>query len=213
MRRQNRVVHIGKGDRLRKFKKIALITLIVAVLLFVPWLCLKAVGEPSLELKVENETDQTLTIYQGGIKYFDVLPKAITKREAGIARPYLKYFIEGVNNNGNILYSKIFTYDDLVTKRNPVTIPPFEQNPYLPLEVQNQTSDPVWVYVEGAVIARLEPNQLFKKRPLPSDLDSYNIRVESDKYDTERRVFPTFLSKTFTKSDLEHENYKIIVNP
>jgi hypothetical protein len=136
---------------------LAFIPLVVLASLFAIWLCLNAIAEPSLNLKVENQSDQTLTIRVNGFSYFDVLPNSSAKGNAGITH-FQKFFIEGVNKSGEIAYSKIFTAHDLITnQRNLVVIPPTEEKPYLPLQIENKTNNNIWVYVDDATIGLVKP--------------------------------------------------------
>ena len=70
--------------------------------------------EPIAPFKIYNQTDEVLTIYITGYKIGDVQPKE------EIENDYLpmyqvengQYHIEAINEQDDIVYSKIFTYEE-----------------------------------------------------------------------------------------------------
>ena len=106
-----------------------LLTLIVALLL-------TSGCELSLILEVENETDQTLTMGIDGAYYFNALPHTTTKGTTTLTNA-LAFFVEGVNKDGEILFSKYFSHTELRNTTLRVIIPPKEEKPYLPLRCKS----------------------------------------------------------------------------
>jgi hypothetical protein len=174
--------------------------------------------EFGLILEVENQTDQTLTMRVRSEPCFDVLPHSITKGKTAVLTNDLKYFIDGTNKSGEIVYSKYFSKKELKDTTLKVVISPTEENTYLSLEFENRTSFTIWVAVDGAYIGRIESGASLRNKPLPSDSNTYTIRVEMDVVTligkTKNSTSQTILNQTFSRDELEKDNWKIVLfNP
>jgi hypothetical protein len=170
--------------------------------------------DPPLPLEVQNQTDQSIAIYVGGHHFFDVLPHGTTKSNT-LAMIYSKYFVEAINENGDIIYSRAFGFDDLRKNKNTIIITTTEENPYLPLEIQNRTSYELIIDVDFAMIGVLEPGLSMKKRPLPNNFDNYTIRASAypktvtngKTYITQKEIY----KQTLNRAEIETSNWKIII--
>ncbi|MFC1934235.1 hypothetical protein ACFLXX_03690 [Chloroflexota bacterium] len=171
--------------------------------------------EPPVPLEVENQTDQTVTIYVQGGRYFSVSPNSTFKGKTALMI-YSKYFIEGLNEDGEIIYSKTFDFNELSNLKWKIVIRSSETNPYLPLEVENRTANTIWVDVDFAPMGSVEPGASLKRRPLPSNVENYTIRVRTyEKTTTGNKTIigpaQTIFNKTFSRNELEKQGWKIVV--
>jgi len=172
---------------------------------------------PPLSLQVENQTDQTITMRVDGKSYFTVPPRSTIKGLAG--KYYLNFFVEGINENGEIVYSRYLYENDIyeevgfLTRKHffRVLISPKEENPYLFLEVENRLSNPITVYVISA-IGVVEPGTSLRTRPLPPDIDIYKIEAFENTsgrgWSGSKKIFST----TFSKAELEKQNWKLVID-
>jgi len=171
--------------------------------------------EPDLILEVENQTDQTLSMRVYSQPYFDVLPHTTTKGSTATTN-YPPYFVDAVNKNGQIVYSKYFSSDELKNTTLKVVIPPREENPYLSLEVENRTIYIITIYIDNAIIGDVFACSSLRNRPLPPNRDNYAIKVVmwDVVYAREHKHYPVIINKTFSLAELEKDNWKIVaVNP
>jgi len=106
---------------------IGLILVIILITLFPLSCCCFYKGEHSLELIIENQTDQTLYITVNDYEVGEVSSNAtITRSDT----PDMgEFIIEGKNTQGEVVFSKIYTYKNLVRIKNWVykaVIPPIQ---------------------------------------------------------------------------------------
>jgi hypothetical protein len=173
--------------------------------------------EPGLSLEVHNQTDRTVNMSVSGISFFNVLPHSV-KTGVTITTNYPPYFVEGVRENGEIVFSRYFTRADfkgtsLQGSTIEVTILPNEENPYLPLEIENRLSNDINVVIDGADIGSIKKGATISYRPLPNNLSVYPIKaIETYIGGKGYRVYHTVLDKTFSRDELEKQNWRIIIS-
>ena len=169
--------------------------------------------DPPVNITVENQTDQAIQIYVQGDPYFEVLPHQTNKGKTAIII-YDKFFVEALNTNGEIVYSRTFSHNEFINLEK-VVVTPTETSPYLPLEVENRSTYPIEVDVNGApMVFPLKPGLTIKRRPLPSDVVIYTIEVIASTGGENRVSFETIFKKTFSRDELESMGWKLVVtNP
>jgi hypothetical protein len=97
-----------------------LLTILMAMLLVV--LLLFAIAcEPALIIEVENQTEQTLIIYNDGRQIGEVAPDETAKMDAGAN---VGAFIEARHSEGEVVYAKEFTRSELYHARYKIVISP-----------------------------------------------------------------------------------------
>jgi hypothetical protein len=176
--------------------------------------------EDAYTFDVENQTDQVLTIYADGYQYSDVLPQDTAKVTA-TNTIHSPIFIEAKSKNGEIIYSKAFGWPplDRFENHHKIIVTPIEESPYLPLEIENRTNYEIYIDTV-AHIGILKPGESMKKRPLPSNLDTYTITAST--YDIAQKspdpkrtkAYDVIYQQSFTRAELERENWKIVItNP
>lgn len=79
--------------------------------------------DPEIPLEIENRTDEVLTIYVRGREEGKVKPNSII-RPTGIVAIYSYYLIEAKNKQGEVVYSRNFTFYELGDLHWKVVIPP-----------------------------------------------------------------------------------------
>lgn len=125
---------------------------------------------------------------------------------------YSNYFIEGLSKDGEIIYSRTLSFTELSNLKFKIIITPTDINPYLPLEVENRTKYPIEVMINSTpMIISLEPGATIKRRPLPSDISTYTIEVIANTSSEHVTSFRTVFNKTFSRSELEKQGWKIVV--
>jgi hypothetical protein len=196
-------------------KRFVLLTLIILTLVVTSMVLTSC--EPPLTLDVSNQTDQIVTMYVNGYKYFDVPPSRSIKSET-VTVIYNSYFIEALNQEGQIVYSRIFDRSQYQVSRIniivhsytfPIVITPSESNPYLPLEVENKTDYVLYIYVNDTEIGELKPNTMFKKRPLSSVMNSFTITAETyDKHASGDWIY----KKIFSINDFKNLNWDLVIS-
>jgi hypothetical protein len=97
-------------------KVLMVISLVILLVLLLP------ACEPIAPIKVQNNTDQNLTIFINGINIGDVAPGGeIRNRKELIVD---RYKIEAKNSQGQTLYKQERTYEDMKKMDWKVVIPP-----------------------------------------------------------------------------------------
>jgi hypothetical protein len=179
-----------------------------------------AACDPALNFTVENQTDRKLTIYVDGSQYSDVASHTTAKVVAYGTIITSTFFVEALDEGGEIIFSKAFNWQypilDEFPRDHKIVITPKEEKPYLQLEIVNQTKYQIMISIV-TWIGHLEPGQSMKKRPLPSELDTYTVTAIT--YDVNRvNQVPNRTSAAvviykhqFTKADLEKENWHIAI--
>ena len=81
-----------------------------------------ACSEPAVPLQIENRTDTVLTIYVQGVYDGEVEPNSSIKVKYLGATGY--YLIEAKNSEGEIVYSRQFSFTELNDADWKVVIPP-----------------------------------------------------------------------------------------
>jgi len=194
--------------------KLRAVITIIFICLLVP---LASSCEPGLYLQVENQTEYTVTIRVDGRPYFDVLPHT-TATKVTITTNYPPYFVEGVSENGEIVYSRYFTRNDFIgSTMKGSTVEIFilanESNPYLPLEIENLLNNEIILRVDGATICSVDAGATLRRRPLPSDLSTYAITVTESYIGEEGyRVYQSILDQTYSRDELEKQNWRITIS-
>jgi len=92
---------------------------LIALLIVLPLLAIAC--EPPLIIEVENQTDQTLIIYNFGRQIGEVAPGKIAKMDAGAD---IGAVIEARNSEGELVYSKKFTPLELSDIGDKIVISP-----------------------------------------------------------------------------------------
>ena len=195
-------------------KRFILSTLIILTIIMTSMVLTSC--EPPLTLDVSNQTDQIVTMYVNGYEYFDVHPYRSIKSET-ITIIYNSYFIEALNQEDQIVYSRIFDRSQYKVSRIKIisnsctfkiVITPSESNPYLPLEVENETDYVLYIYVNDTEIGELKPNTMFKKRPLSSSMNSFTITAETyDKHASGDWIY----KKIFSENDFTNLNWDLVI--
>ncbi len=93
--------------------------LILISLLFISSI-LAVACEPPLIIEVENNSDQTLTIYNNLIPLGEVAPGQTAKLDAGAD---VGSYVEARNSQGELVYSKQFTRLELYNENYKIVIP------------------------------------------------------------------------------------------
>ncbi len=165
-----------------------------------------------LDFEVENQTDQPVVIYLNGHDHSEVLPHQTKKGGSIYFLAGKKYFIEGINADGAIVYSRIFPRSEVIHDDFKITITPIETDPYLPLEVENRTRYGIEVRVNSVEDTyQLLPGMTIKKRPLPSNVDTYNIKAIAEKRVDDDIFYEIIFDKTFERSELESFTWKLVI--
>ena len=191
----------------KPIKKLLLlhITLLITMLLIAVMAC-----TPALPLEVENQTDQGLTIYVQSVEVFKVAPGE-TAKEYTAPMINRNYFIEGIDKSGEIIYSEIISWDKLRDNDWKIVITSSQENPYFPLEIENETNHLLYIYLNSTPIGNVEPGARMKKRPLSSEYTTYVIEAESFIINDGANRIVTVYSKTFTRDNLEEMNWRITI--
>ncbi len=79
--------------------------------------------EPDIPIRVINQTDQTLAIFINGHSIGDVRPSAEIKNTT-VSAVLKEYLIKARNTQGNTIYSRSFTFDQLSRDMNCIVIIP-----------------------------------------------------------------------------------------
>ena len=101
------------------------ILLLTIVFLIVGLLLLGQACDPAVPLQIENRTDMVLTIYVEGVNDGQVEPnKSIKIKDVVAIFSYLQ--IEAKNSKGEVIYSRKFSFNELVDVDWKVVIPPLK---------------------------------------------------------------------------------------
>jgi hypothetical protein len=191
----------------------SIIQLICLILLLVTCLPTTFACRQIAYVEIENQSGQLLTIYVNGRRCSDVPAGGTVKVEVD-THYYFRNFIEGVNAQEQIIYSRIYGISYLEEADWKLVILPSEENPYLPLEIENTTDYFLYIYVDGLPIGRVESGASMKKRPLPPENDRYTIEALFDKYtDDDLLTTGTAYDQVWMKSALENMDWKIVIPP
>ncbi len=183
-----------------KIKKSAtLLTLIVLILVLVTSCTIP------LRLRVTNQTDWPVTMCVSGGVYFEVLPHQTAEGDTA-PDVYTSYLIEGIKADGEVIYSRI--HEKVYGNDVEITITPTETDPYLPLEVENRTRYPIWIEVNSVMITYLMPCATIKKKPLPSDNNTYVIKAMADRPE---KIYISIYEQTLNRSELEKLGWKLTI--
>jgi hypothetical protein len=113
-------------------KRLSLI-LLSAILLISLLASSACIGDPTVGLSVNNQTDQTVKIFISGLPQVYVLPREIKKFETmqiwgDDSPPWgdgdFKYLIEAKTEDGEVVYSEEFTWQELDDMDWTIVIPP-----------------------------------------------------------------------------------------
>lgn len=188
------------------------LSMLVMLTLILPLNFACNIDNPSLYIQVENQTSQKIIMQRGGRTIFSAEPHKNTR---GLAGPAIgPIFIDALDDNGEVIYARYFQYREFKgffdTFSLKITISEKEEEPYLPLEIENGLYNSIDVGVSGeSIFGSVAPGATLRTRPLPPDQNTYEIYAFEDipgggaKY-----VF----SKTYTKSELESQNWKIKID-
>ncbi len=178
--------------------------------IFVVLLPLLTSCDPPVPIEVENQTDQSITIFVNANRYFQVPAHTTIRGDTAIIIHKI-FFVEAMTAANEIVYSRYFTRDELIEEKRKVIIPQIEKDPYLPLEIENRTNNYlIEVEVESTPIAFMKANSSVRKRPLPPDLDRYSVKV----YALKTEGYPDWVliyDKIPLRVDLERANWKLII--
>ena len=99
---------------------ILLLTLVFLIGVLLP---MGTACEPDLPLEIENRTDMALTIYLKDNKVGTVEPNSSAKIK-GITGTLSEWHIKAKNSQGEVIFSRIFTFAELYESDYKVVIPP-----------------------------------------------------------------------------------------
>jgi hypothetical protein len=107
----------------------SLLKLIILLLLLGTIIGTSLACERPIPVRVVNQTDQVLTIFIRGNLIGDVKPGEEIKNESRfVSTAFKDYLVEAKNTQGDTIYSRSFTYDQLNRDLNlRVDIPPLEK--------------------------------------------------------------------------------------
>ena len=113
--------------------KITRLTLIFLSIILLPLLLTSCWGDPGVFIEIDNQTDQTLSIYIEELQHSDVPPGEITEIATMEIWPDpnppwgtedYQYPIEAKTKDGEVVYSEKFTWQELRDMDYTIAIPP-----------------------------------------------------------------------------------------
>jgi hypothetical protein len=118
------MVYKARGKRL----SLVILSAILLISLLASSAC---IGDPTVGLSVNNQTDQTVKFFISGLPQVYVLPGEIKKFGTMQIPPYSdvapadqKYLIEAKTEDGEVVYSEEFTWQELDDMDWTIVIPP-----------------------------------------------------------------------------------------
>lgn len=113
------------NNRIRGEKRnFILLCLVLLLLLAVPFFM--SACEPSITIRVQNQTDKALEIFNDDVLIGIAVPGGEVKYELAVI--FSHYVVIARDMDGNLVYSKVFTREDMVRNKWRVVIPPTAKN-------------------------------------------------------------------------------------
>jgi hypothetical protein len=116
----------GKATREKamNYQKIKLLVVIVIVLISIGVLVTTNIAcEGKLPVQIINQTDQNLTVFINNQKIGDVKPNEKIKNKV-LSATFREYVLEAKNFQGEVIFSKTYTFDQLSRDLNWIIIIP-----------------------------------------------------------------------------------------
>jgi hypothetical protein len=191
----------------RKMSKSLTLTLVILLISILSTSCTLP-----LYLDVTNNTNDTLSIFAQGDFCFQIAAGQTITTRTSIPVLYNRYFVEATTPDNQTIYSQMFDKSELDSKNGltlTVLIPSGIANPFLNLEIDNQSSYRLQFEISGIPIGYLDSHTSFTKRVLDPSLNQYPIEaIYYDKNLNPKTVF----NKTISQTALSSSGYIITIS-
>lgn len=177
-----------------------------------------------MDLIIDNQSDQYLTVYQDGILVGSISPGENIASEASFDMG--RYIIVALNAKGEIVFAKRFTHDTLIRVESPrnwmfagkAIIPsdiPHEGVSSIDLLVENKSDMVLSIEVEEKLLGDIKPGESITQSDLPHPClpDSKDVDYHVVAYNAEeQRIFGEVLDLSELEI-IDFKTLKIVIKP